>query len=187
MKDRIIEPSEIIIEKEGNSRKENIAHANPWIRFIARMFDYSLFFLLLWSLRMLLHGHYPFMKYEYLIPFEFLAWIPFEAILLFTLGTTPGKWLLRTKLKQGRKEKLDFQTAMKRSFNVWFRGIGMGIPILNLFCLLNAYQKLKIRQVTSWDREEQITVTHYPISTFRLYFAVFVAILGFLLYYSNKG
>ncbi|MES2273740.1 MAG: RDD family protein [Chlamydiota bacterium] len=183
---RAIEPSEIIIEKTGAPREE-ISHVNPWIRFIARFFDYSLFFCALWGLRQLFHGQFPFGKYEYFIPFEFFVWIPFEAILLSTLGTTPGKFFLRTKLRQGRKGRLEFTTALRRSFSVWFRGLGMGIPILNLFCLFLAYHKLKLLQITSWDRDDLITVTHYPIGRWRIGVALLIAISGQLFYFANKN
>ena len=184
MEDRVIAPSEIIVEQKSAPRQE-IARANPWIRFLARFFDYSLFFLLLWGLRNWLGGQFPFARYEHLIPYEFFVWIPFEALLLSTWGTTPGKFLLRTQLKA--KKKFDFTTALRRSFSVWFRGLGMGIPILNVFCLLIAYQKLKVFKITSWDRDDGIAVTHLPISRIRLVFAAVVAIFGLLFYYSDKN
>lgn len=186
MSDRVIEPSEIIVE-QPNKPRENITHVNPWIRCLARFFDYALFFLLLLFTRKLFHGQLPFGKYEPLIPFEFFVWIPIEALLLSTWGTTPGKFLLKTRLKAGKKEKLDFTTALRRSFSVWFRGLGMGIIGLNFFCLMIAYNKLKVLQITSWDRDDHIKVTHYPIGRWRIYFAVFVAVAGILYYYKEKN
>ncbi len=185
MSDRVIEPSEIIIE-QPNKARENITHVNPWIRFIARFFDYSLFFLfLLWS-RKLFSGHLPLSSYEHLVPFEFFLWIPIEALLLATWGKTPGKWFLKTRLKQGKRAKLEFMTALRRSFSVWFRGLGMWIPVVNFFALLIAYNKLKLLQITSWDRDDHLVVTHYPIGRWRIYVAVFVAFSGILYYYSEK-
>ncbi len=186
MSDRVIEPSEIILE-HPNQPKENITQVNPWIRCIARFFDYSLFFLLLLSTRKLFHGQLPFGKLERLIPFEFFVWIPIEALLLWSLGTTPGKFFLKTKLKAGKKGKLDFLAALRRSFAVWFRGLGMGIIGLNFFCLMIAYNKLKLFKITSWDRDDHIQVTHYPIGKWRLYLAVFVAVAGILYYYREKN
>ncbi|MBX7065814.1 MAG: RDD family protein [Parachlamydiales bacterium] len=186
MSDRVIEPSEIIIERP-NKPKENATHVNPWIRCIARFFDYSLFCLLLLWTRKLLHGVIPMGTYDRFIPFEFFVWIPIEAALLSTLGTTPGKWFLKTKLKAGKKNTLHFYMALKRSFNVWFRGLGMGIIGLNFFCLAIAYHKLKMFKITSWDQEDHIQVTHYPIGRWRIYFAVFVAAAGLLYYMQEKG
>ena len=186
MDDKVVEPSEIIIDREGLP-KQNIAHVNPWIRFLARFFDYSLFFLVLWGLRILLAGHFPLGRFENLIPFEFFVWIPIEALLLSTWGTTPGKFFLKTDLRQGRKPKLDYMTALKRSFNVWFRGLGMGIPVINFLCLLVAYHRLRLFRQTSWDREENIIVSHHPIGRWRIVAAAVIAVGGILFYYSDKN
>jgi uncharacterized RDD family membrane protein YckC len=181
MDDRVIEPSEIIVE-QPNGPRENITHVNPWIRFLARFIDYSLFFMVLQFLpRGISVG-----SYEHLVPFEFFLWIPIEALLLCKWGKTPGKWFLKTRLKQGKREKLDFMTALRRSFSVWFRGLGMWIPGINFFCLLIAYNKLKLLQMTSWDRDDHVVVTHYPIGRWRIYVAVFVALSGLFYYYSEK-
>ncbi len=187
MSDRVIEPSEIIVEGGKNPKKENITHVNPWIRCIARFFDYSLFFLSLLLARKLFEGKLPFGDYERLIPFEYFVWIPIEAILLSTWGSTPGKFFLKTKLKAGKKEKLNFPLALRRSFAVWFRGLGMGVPVLNFFCPMIAYNKLKLLHITSWDRDDHIQVTHYPIGRWRVYLAVFVAVVGILYYYKEKN
>lgn len=186
MNDRVIEPSEIIIDREGLP-KEDTSHVNPWIRFLARFFDYSLFFLLLWGIRTVAGGQFPLGRFEHLIPFEFFVWIPIEALLLSTWGTTPGKFFLRTELKQGRKTRLDYFTALKRSFNVWFRGLGLGIPIVIFLCLLVAYHRLRVFRQTSWDREENIIVLHYPIGRWRIAAAAIIATGGLLFYYHAKN
>lgn len=185
-KETVIEPSEIIVDGQSKP-KEDISHVNPWIRFLSRYVDYALFFLLLLSTRKLFHGQLPFGKYEHFIPFEFFVWIPIEAVLLSTWGTTPGKFFLRTKLKLGKREKLDFFTAMRRSFAVWVRGIGLGIVGLNFLCMLVAFNKLKVFGTTTWDRDDQIKVTHYPIGRWRIYLAVFVAVGGILYYTQEKS
>jgi len=186
MGDRVIEPSEIIVDQEPVF-KEDAVRVNPWLRFLGRFFDYTLFLALLWGLRHLFEGHYPFGKFEYLIPFEYFVWIPIEALLYFSIGTTPGKFLLGTKLQWAKKKKPDYFAALKRSFSVWFRGIGMGIPILNVFCLLVAYQKLKVFGIASWDRDDQVKVTHRPIGIWRIWLAILLTMSGLLLYYSDKN
>lgn len=186
MKDRVVEPSEIFVEGERR-REENVVRANPWVRFLGRFFDYTLFFLLLWALRQFLQGHFPFGQYEYFIPFEFFVWIPIEALILRLFGTTPGKWLVGTHLNWAGKKKPDYMTALKRSFSVWFRGLGMMIPVINLFCLFVAYHKLKVFQITSWDRDDRILVTHRPVARWRLGLAALVITAGLLFYYSEKN
>ena len=108
MKKRVIEPSEILVEQRRGTVNEDTAHVNPWIRFLARFFDYSLFFLLLWALRHLSHGYLPLGYYEQLIPFEFFVWIPIEAALLTWWGKTPGKFFLKIKIRHGARAKFDF-------------------------------------------------------------------------------
>jgi len=184
--DKIIEPSEIFVEGE-RKREDHRVRANPWIRFFGRFFDYTLFFLLLWGLRQFLHGHFPFGKYESFIPFEFFVWIPIEALLLRLFGNTPGKWLVGTRLNWAGKKKPDYITALKRSFSVWFRGLGMMIPFINLLCMLVAYHKLKAFQITSWDRDDRILVTHRPVARFRVVLAAIVIVGGLLFYYSEKN
>jgi hypothetical protein len=178
-----IEPSEIL-DARGVHR-EKVSHVHPQIRLLARFFDYSLFLLLILTIR-LLSNKFPTHLFEYMIPLEFFAWIPLEALLLSTWGTTPGKFLLRTTLHQGRKQRLDFLTAMRRSFLVWFRGIGMGIPGVNILCMMVAGHKLRLLGMTSWDREVNITITHRPVSTGRLFIATTVIFLGFFGYYGAK-
>ena len=72
MKDKVIEPSEIIIEQEYVKTKPT--RVNPWIRFIARFVDYSLFFQILLMLRKLFHGHLPGLLL-YLLLFHYLRQI----------------------------------------------------------------------------------------------------------------
>ena len=179
MSEKVVEPSEIFIDKGGSIREDTV-HANPWVRFLARFFDYSLFFLLLWALRMATHGVLPFGKYERLIPFEYFVWIPIEALLLTTLGTTPGKWFLKTKIRFAGKGKILYGNALMRSFHVWFRGLGLGIPFLNFFCLLIAYQRLRLLNKTSWDRDDHFVVTHAPMGRWRIFIAIFVVASGML-------
>src|SRR3990167_5182094 len=118
----VVEPSEILIDADGTVRPQPVK-ANPWSRFLARMFDYSI---LLWGL-MLCSKAFTWDRAGPLIPLEYFIWVFIEAGLLWAIKTTPGKWFLKIKLKQGRKERLDIKTALRRSLAVWFRGIGLGI------------------------------------------------------------
>ncbi|MBS0626410.1 MAG: RDD family protein [Verrucomicrobia bacterium] len=182
MTDKAIEPSEIIVEQDYVRTKPT--RVNPWIRFFARYVDYALFFCVLLVFKSVYHAHLPHGPFGRFIPFEYFVWIPIEAILLFSWGTTPGKWFLKTYLRFGRKHKPDFKTALRRSFSVWFRGLGMGIPVVNAICLLVAYNRLKLLQTTSWDREDAIQVHHGQLPRWRLVVASIFIVGGFFLYFS---
>jgi len=186
MSDPVIDPSEIIVDKSGAIREDHY-HANPWVRLLARFFDYGWFFLILWCVRTLFDGRLPFGKFESIVPFEFFVWIPLEACLLSFWGKTPGKWFLKVKLRQGKSYKLRFAAAIKRSFNVWLRGLGMMIPIINGFCMLLAFYRLKMFQSTTWDREDHIAVMHAPIGRWRVFAAGIFAAGALYTYFNAKS
>ena len=178
---KAIDPTEILVDGEGTIKDVPI-RANPWLRFLGRMCDYSLFCILIYGVRTQL----PFGAFESIIPFEYFVWIPIEAALLHFFGTTPGKWLLGTVIRQGRRVKLDFPTALKRSFNVWFRGMGLGIPFIMPFSLFIAYNRLKLLRFTTWDAEDHIQVTHRPVGRWRIALAIVIVIFGLSFYFSSK-
>jgi hypothetical protein len=173
MNDDAIEPSEIITGKEAP--KQAALRQNPWLRLIARLFDYALFFTLI---------HFTtLMRFEpSWLPLEFLAWVPFEAFLLWSWGTTPGKWLLGIELYRMLGKRFSWEPAFRRSFYVWFRGLGMGIPVINVLCALVSYHRLKTFHATSWDQQEGITVVYRPLPKWRLYVTAVLAFIGLSFY-----
>lgn len=183
MSEEIIEPSEIIIEKNGTVRETRLP-ANPWIRFLARFFDYSLFILFV-SMFRYFFKLLPFSSYyDSFIPVIFFAWIPVEALFLSTLGTTPGKFFLKVKISLKRPGKFNYMSAVKRSFDVWFRGLGMGISLIGILCLMVAYHRLKFANTTTWDRDNQTIVTHHPIGQWRIIGAAIVSAIGLIFYFA---
>ena len=143
----------------------------PWSRFFARYLDLLLFALLLAAL-ILLVGPEFLDEITQLNDAAFgilimAAWIPFEAILLSSWGTTPGKAALGITLKTVNGDKLTFADAMRRSISVWARGVGCGLPIINLITAWWAYRKLQKTGTTSWDTVVHTEVFHAPTSTLR--------------------
>lgn len=181
MADKIVEPSEILIDGEGTVRDDPI-RANPWLRFFGRMFDYSIWCLALLALKKAGGSWMPKGNLDALIPYEYIAWIPLEAALLHFWGLTPGKWLVGAEIVCGKEKKLDFPSALRRSFNVWFRGFGLGIVGINALAMLIAYQRLRLMKETSWDRDERIRFTHRPVSHWRVYLCGIVALGGLAAY-----
>ncbi|MEN9654590.1 MAG: hypothetical protein RL235_702 [Chlamydiota bacterium] len=180
---KVIEPSEIIIDASGLPR-EDLGRATPWMRFLARLVDYAFVFLAITAIPKILHTPPPRPDaIASLIPFQYFIWIPVESALLTLVGTTPGKWFLAVRLRQGRKARLDWMTALRRSFNVWFRGLGMGIAFINVLCLFTAYRRVSIFHTTSWDLEESIMVTGAPVSRWRIVVALAFAV-GCMAWYS---
>lgn len=95
-------------------------------------------------------------------------WIFVESLLLSWFGTTPGKSLLKTHLKLGSSSTIPFPIALIRSFKVWWRGLGAGIPIVSLITLSNSDNHLTQNSVTSWDVEGGFAVVHERIGKLRV-------------------
>ncbi|MBI3901015.1 MAG: RDD family protein, partial [Chlamydiia bacterium] len=156
----------------------------PWVRFLARFFDYSLWLALLWVIRFFFFKAGAAKGDRTLVPWEFFVFLPIEAFFLSVWGKTVGKYFLKIGIRQGRRTKLSLISSLRRSLNVWFRGIGMMIPFLNFVCLLIAYYRLQSTKTTSWDRDEGIVVTYHPIGQWRLIFAAVFSSCIFFLYWN---
>ncbi len=104
-----------------------------------------------------------------------------EPVMLSSWGSTPGKALLRITVRRADGAKLSYSEALKRSFRIWLRGEGLGLPIINIIALLKARANLKNNGITSWDEEDGFTVTHGKVGFFRNLVAVLIIILSGLL------
>lgn len=142
----------------------------PWVRFWARTFDTYLIGVLMGLVLVLFDGDLPEGKlfdqaYGYV---AMLAWIPMEAALLAFFGTTPGKWLLKVRVRRSTDEYPPFSAALSRSLKVWFRGQAMGIPLIGFFAQIFAYSSLTENGTSSWDKDEGLVVMHERIGVIRI-------------------
>lgn len=74
-----------------------------------------------------------------------------EAVLISLIGTTPGKAAFRISVLDPEGNKLRLPASLMRSYEAWFRGFLLGIPILSIIGLLNSYQDYSLDRVTKWD------------------------------------
>ena len=151
----------------------------PWIRYWARMIDFILFCVIAGLVLGIVYppaldipdalfGIIFLFLYNFIEPAMFAAW-----------GTTPGKALLNVKVRNGDGSMLTFSDALSRVFKVWFRGEGLGIPIVALFTQITAYNKLTKQGATSWDQDGNYTVNHQYIQVWRGVLAVLL-LVGFI-------
>ena len=149
----------------------------PWQRLAARIFDYAIWglvlALLLSELRAL--GVIPddlgfWVGHPLLAPVLITAsWIPIEALLIASTGTTPGKWLFGVFLQFSisdayarRDTRAQIGRALRRAARVWWEGVGGGFPLLAPVLIAVAYEKLGQNQETDWDFAQDVLVTHGP-------------------------
>jgi hypothetical protein len=162
---------------------ESARQIRPWVRLWARYIDLCLAGSvcgLIWETI----GPPVNTKYVVTCILYALLWVPIEAILLSTWGTTPGKWLLRTTLIDSTGNKLKFSAALSRSLYVWAWGLGIGFPYATLVAELFAYLDLQNKGVTRWDREGGFRISHGIIGTHRgvvtiILFICLTVMLGF--------
>ena len=170
----------IAIEREVAYKREtdkDYIRARPWIRFWARIFDYSLFIIALSYLMSYFNLGLGILSfYSEMIAIFF--WVFVEAALLATVGTTPGKWLLRVTVRDENHQKLTFSGALNRSFSVWWLGMGAGLPIVSFVTMIVAAVKLNNTGLTVWDRQSELHVFHNKVGLTR----VLIVILYFLCY-----
>jgi uncharacterized RDD family membrane protein YckC len=164
----------ITIEKKVDYERETDQEGvrpHPWIRFWARMIDYSLFVLVIMGFLGSFRSPFWWMVTIFL-------WALIEALLMATWGATPGKWVLKIRVRDEKEEKLSFSESLNRSLSVWFLGMGGGIPIVTLVTMIVAAVKLNSRGVTIWDRRGKLRVMHRKVGIIR----VLIVILYFLCY-----
>jgi tetratricopeptide (TPR) repeat protein/uncharacterized RDD family membrane protein YckC len=170
-----------IASGENDSQQAQVSQVRPWVRYWARTLDLLLFsFVVGFALAILaptvLQTNNVFITF-----FIMQGWVFQESILLSTWGTTPGKWLFRIKLRDKNGKKLNLSGALGRSFSVWLKGYGLGIPLISLITLLTARSRLKKVGITTWDEEGGFVMTHYKIGAIRNTVAALFLIGIFLL------
>lgn len=149
----------------------------PWHRLAARMFDYAIWGLLLALLLSQLRalGIVP-ERWAHLLAHPLLApilvtlsWVPIEALLITSVGTTPGKWLFGLYLQfsisdayAARSTRAQLMRGFARAMRVWFQGVGCGFPLLAPVSIAVAHEWLVEHQETDWDFAEDCLVTHGP-------------------------
>lgn len=172
------------------AQSSEASQAQPWLRFGARVIDYylntlNLFFIIGFFIGFaapqafeglnLMLGNF-FYSIIFGMVFMFI-WVYIEAQLLCSWGTTPGRWVLGIVLRDSNGQKLSFSDALKRSFSVWLRGMGIGLPLISLVTVLESYNELTKKGITSWDQDGGFVVSHQRIGLFKIILAILLFIL----------
>jgi uncharacterized RDD family membrane protein YckC len=99
----------------------------PWLRWGARMVDMWLLVLLLGALPINVDSFVSFdvTALQRMLPGFLLILI--EALLLSRVAATPGKWLFGITVVQKNGGRLAVSESFRRSFSVYFLGLGAGV------------------------------------------------------------
>jgi uncharacterized RDD family membrane protein YckC len=172
---------------DGSEANADFENPRPWVRYFARSADYLLFsmvagfviFFAIYSIAPAVGDILIEVPEFFLSLFFTFVWNFVEAFLLSTTGTTLGKWLLGVSIHKVYGEKLTYQEALARSFAVWIRGIGLGIPIVSFVTAIIAYNDLTGKdKKTNWDLKGGFIVRHEKLHPLKviIFIAIFVTI-----------
>lgn len=170
----------------------SVEQVRPWIRYWARTIDLLIFMFPLIGIVILMLINVdnladvlkqidktPETLFGVLIGFIYIF---IEPIFLSTWGTTIGKSLLKVSVRNADGSKLSYVEGLKRTFSIWFFGQGLNLPLVTLITHVFAYNELKDKGITSWDKGGNYIVFHEKIGVIRSMVAISIPILIVFLY-----
>lgn len=179
--------------------------ARPFIRFWARMFDYTLVSVLVFQLasyempqpiqgeafqEMMSRYLREMQKPEALLLartlfFSLIGWHLIEAALVHLVGTTPGKAIFGMRVKTLAGERLPLLTSLGRSFYVYVLGVGFyQYPFILIGMAFSLIRLTRTGQCL-WDQHLKAKVEQPPLGAVRIVLAV-CAFFALLLLQSVK-
>ena len=157
---RIVEPARPVEPKPEEEPKE-YAHGHLWRRYLARMLDTTLFSLPVVAVYLLILDRNPAKAggfEDWLLGMAGLVFaLLWEPLLLRFWGWTPGKWIFGLKLRNRWGKNLSLEEGLFRTVGVLFSGLGLGISVIGLICLLKRRKESKAGDPAPWDGETVYT------------------------------
>ncbi len=175
--DELSEPS--LLDTDERVVLPSTVPAGRWSRFYARNIDLLVFSYLGWvslviafpAVRTL--DNHPFMVSFLSFPMALLI----ETPVMTFLGTTFGKAIFGIAVRNLDGSRLSFGQLFRRNLILWGYGLGLGIPLLNLYYLAKSYRSAKDGRRSSWDEIPMHNVRQASIGGLR-WAAGFVVFLG---------
>ncbi len=160
-----------------------IKQNRPWIRYWARSFDVKLLitvFSAIYLSNYIVTNIYLVLLVCVLL--SCLFWILIETICLALFGSSPGKYLLNTKVVSFNEKKPHFGQSLKRSFMVWFYGNGLYIPIVSFINQYLSFSRLKANLPLKWELSSKTRIEHKKIGSARTILFIFLFISTGVIY-----
>lgn len=130
--------------------------AYPWRRFFARWLDLFLYSLV-WTAvgALVLRINLPDIWIIKLMNsyLDYLTMMVVEPVLLSTWGYTPGKWIFGLQVRGRDGGKISWGDAMNRTWLVFAKGEGYGIPIYNLYRNYKSYKACVDCETLPWEED----------------------------------
>ena len=81
-------------------------------------------------------------------------------------GTSIGKSIFGIRVVNSNMQTIGIGNGLRREFAVWLKGLGLGIPIVSLFTMLNSYDRLRKEGTARWDAGRNV-VLYRPGGTYQ--------------------
>ena len=127
--------------------------AFPWRRFFARWLDLFLYGVLWSAFGMLVLRFNPPGGVFFSLLGSYLNYgtmLVVEPLLLSTWGYTPGKWIFGLQVLDENGGKITWTDALARTWGVFAKGEGFGIPIYNLYRYYKSYRACVDCETLPW-------------------------------------
>ncbi len=171
--------SNYYLDQDKNESDKEISQCRPFVRFFSRMIDLLLFGIFVGLIQVLFFPSGIFSDDRSFSIMFLIVWTAIEAQLLSSWGTTPGKWLFNTKVRDKDLNKLSFLSAMKRSLLVFV--IGLGIGMFSLITMLIAYSNIDSKGRTSWDKQCNSVVIHEKVGVLQIVAIITIIVIFIVL------
>lgn len=165
-------------------KSDYIESPQPWTRALARMIDIELI-LFLWVQLDIINYIEVVLRWNGLLStentnliifftitlvylgFVFCCFI-YEVVLLTFFGATFGKMITGLKVINSNGHKPSLRESIKRTYNVFYEGLGLYIPIIVNLTLYKSFRMLNRYKITRWDEMNNTKLLHIKDNDFRV-------------------
>ncbi|MCB1204373.1 MAG: RDD family protein [Verrucomicrobiae bacterium] len=174
------------------TRAAAIDPPRPFVRFFARMFDYTLISVLVFKFsaieivqphvgesvadfmtRYLAEMQKPEARqFALALVFSLIGWHVLEAFLVHLLGTTPGKAIFGLRVTTNEGNRLPVLTSLGRSFYVYILGVGFYQFPFILIGMVFSIIRLLTSGACLWDQHLRTRVEGKPLGAVRILLAI---------------
>lgn len=99
-----------------------------------------------------------------------------EPFMLARFGTTLGKWLLGLRVADNDDRRLTYADALSRTWTMFWRGMGLNLPIYNLIRQWKSYKACDAGETLDWEYDSTITLKDERGWRVAAYAGTFVAV-----------
>lgn len=174
------------------TRAAAVEPTRPFVRFWARMFDFTLVYVVVFQFSDLVIpqpqpgesiGEFYARSFEQArsselllfartLFFALLGWHGLEGTLVHLFGATPGKALFGLKVRSAGGGRVPLLSSLGRSFYVYVLGVGFYQFPFVLIGMVFSFFRLTTTGLCHWDQHLKTRVEHTPLGVVRIMLAI---------------